>query len=66
MDDYFPTSEPSSEWIQQPFIDDMSDNKQLNLHEQHLKLQGSQAAKTTFSSLLYTDEISEQYAARIS
>ena len=36
MEDYFPTSEPSSAWIQQPFIDEMNGNEQLNLHEQHL------------------------------
>ena len=46
MDDCFPTSEPSSAWIQQPFIAEMNGNKQLNLHEQHLELQSSQAAKT--------------------
>ena len=28
----------------------MIDNEQLNLHEQHLELQSSQAAKTKFSS----------------
>ena len=28
----------------------MNDNEQLNLHEQHLELQSSQAAKTKFSS----------------
>ena len=50
MKDYFPTSEPSSAWIQQPFIAEMSDNEQLNLHEQHLELQSCQAAKTKFSS----------------
>ena len=50
MEDYFPTSEASSAWIQQPFIAEMNDNKQLNLHEQHLELQSSQAAKTKFSS----------------
>ena len=49
MGNYFPTSEPSSAWIQQPFIDEMNDNEQLNLHEQHLELQSSQAAKTNFS-----------------
>ena len=32
-EDYFPTSEPSSAWIQQPFIAEMNDNEQLNLHE---------------------------------
>ena len=36
--------------FQQPFIAEMNDNEQLNLHEQHLKLQSSQAAKTKFSS----------------
>ena len=36
--DYFPASEPSSEWIQQPFIAEMNDNMQLNLHKQHLEL----------------------------
>ena len=50
MEDYFPTSEPSSPWIQQPFIAEMNDNEQLNLHEQHLELQSSQAAKIKFSS----------------
>ena len=50
MEDYFPTSEPSSAWIQQPFIAEMNDNEQLNLHEQHLVLSSSQAAKTKFSS----------------
>ena len=52
IEDYFPTSEPSSAWIQQPFIAEMNDNEQLNLHEQHLELQISQAAKTKFSSSL--------------
>ena len=33
MGNYFPTSEPSSAWIQQPFIAEMNDNEQLNLHE---------------------------------
>ena len=50
MDDYLPTSEPSSAWIQQPFVAEINDNKQLNLHEQHLELQSSQTAKTRFSS----------------
>ena len=50
MEDYFPISEPSSAWVQQPFIAEINDNKQLNLHEQHLELQSSQAAKTKFSS----------------
>ena len=50
MGDYFPTSEPFSAWIQQPFIAGMNNNEQLNLHEQHLELQSSQAAKTKFSS----------------
>ena len=50
MEDYFPKSEPSSAWIQQPFIAEMNDNEQLNLYEQHLELQSSQAAKTKFSS----------------
>ena len=50
MEDYFPTSEPSSAWIQQPFIAEMNNNEQLNLHEQHLELHSSQAAKTKFSS----------------
>ena len=36
MENHFPTSEPSSAWIQQLFIAAMNDNKQLNLHEQHL------------------------------
>ena len=50
MEDYFPTSEPSSKWIQQPSISEMNSNEQLNLHEQHLELQSSPAAKTKFSS----------------
>ena len=50
MEDYFSTSESSSAWIEQPFIGEMNDNEQLNLHEQHLELQSSQAAKTKFSS----------------
>ena len=50
MEECFPTSEPSSAWIQQSFIAEMNNNKQLNLHEQHLELQSSQAAKTKFSS----------------
>ena len=50
MVDYFPTSESSSAWIQQPFIAEMNGNEQLNLHEQHLELQSSEAAKTKFSS----------------
>ena len=50
MEDYFPTSEPSSAWIQQPFIAEINDNEQLNLHKQHLELQSSQASKTKFSS----------------
>ena len=50
IENYFPTSEPSSAWIQQPFIAEMNDNEQLNLHEQHLELQSSQAAKIEFSS----------------
>ena len=50
MEDYFPTSEPSSAWIQQPFITELNDNEQLNLHEQHLELQSSQAAKIKFTS----------------
>ena len=52
MEDFLPTSEPSSAWIQQPFIAEVIDNEQLNLHEQHLELQSSQAAKTKFSSSL--------------
>ena len=52
MEDYFPTSEPSSAWIQQPFIAELNNNEQLNLHEQHLELQSSQAAKTKLSSSL--------------
>ena len=47
--DYFPTSESSSAWIYQSFIAEMNDNE-LNLHEQHLELQSSQAAKIEFSS----------------
>ena len=50
MEDYFPTSEPSLAWIQQPIIAELNDNAQLNLHKQHLELQSSQAAKTKFSS----------------
>ena len=50
MEDYFPTSEPSSAWIQQPFIAEMNGSEQLNLHEQHLELQSSEVAKTKFSS----------------
>ena len=50
MEDCFPTFEPSSTWIQQPFIAEMNGNEQLNLHEQHLELQSCQAAKTKFSS----------------
>ena len=46
MEDYFPTSEPSLVWIQQPFIAEMKENEQLNIHEQHLELQSSQAANT--------------------
>ena len=42
--------EPSLAWIQQSFIAEMNDNEQLNLHEQHLELQSSQAAKTQFRS----------------
>ena len=37
-------------WIQQRFIAEMNKSEQLNLHEQHLELQSSQAAKTKFSS----------------
>ena len=36
MKNYFPTSDPSAAWIQQPFIAEMNDNEQLNLHEHHL------------------------------
>ena len=50
MEDYFPTSEPSLVWIQQPFFAEMNGNEQLNLHEQHLELQHFQAAKTMFNS----------------
>ena len=50
MENYFPTSEPSSAWIQQLFIAEINGNEQLNLHEQHRKLHSSQAAKTKFSS----------------
>ena len=50
MKDYFPISEPSSAWIYQPFIAELNDNQQLNILEQHLELQSSQAAKTKFSS----------------
>ena len=52
MEDYFPTSEPFLAWIQQPIIAELNDNEQLDLHEQHLELQSSQAAKTKFSSSL--------------
>ena len=51
MKDYFPTSETSSTWIQQPFIAEMKEDEQLNIYGQHLELQSSQAAKTKFSSL---------------
>ena len=51
MEDFFTTSEPSSSWIQQPFVAETKENEQLNIQEQHLKLQSSQAAKTKFSSL---------------
>ena len=50
MENYFPTSESSSALIQQPFIAEVNDNEQLDLHEQYLELQSSQAAKTKFSS----------------
>ena len=50
MEDYFLTSEPSSAWIQQPFIAERNDNERLNLREQHRELQSSQAAKIKFSS----------------
>ena len=50
MEDYFPTFEPSSAWIQQPSIAEMNGNEQLNLHEQHQELQSFQAAKTKLSS----------------
>ena len=50
MKDYFPISESSSAWIYQPFIAELNDNQQLNILEQHLELQSSQAAKTKFSS----------------
>ena len=50
MEDYFPASEPFSAWIQQPFIAEIYDNEYLNLYEQHLEFQSSQAAKTKFSS----------------
>ena len=36
MEDYFPTSELSSAWIQQPIVAEMNGNEQLNLHEPHL------------------------------
>ena len=52
MEDYFPTSELSSAWIQHPFIAEINDNQQLNLYEQHLELQSSQAAKIKLSSSL--------------
>ena len=51
MEDYFPTSEPSLAWIQQPFIAEIKENEQLNIQEQLLELQSSQAAKTKFSFL---------------
>ena len=51
MEDYFPTSDPSSAKMQQPFITEMNDNEQLNLFEQHLELHSSQAAKFSSSSL---------------
>ena len=50
MKDYFLISEPFSEWIQQLFNVEMNDNAQLNLHERHMELQNSQAAKTRFGS----------------
>ena len=50
MKDYFPTSEPSSAWIQHSFIAEMNDDEQLNHHEQHRELQSSQAANIKFSS----------------
>ena len=50
MEGYFPTPEPSSAWIQRPFIAEMNGNEELNFHEQYLQLQSSQAAKTKFSS----------------
>ena len=50
MEDYFPTSEPSSAWIQQHFIAEMNNDEQLNLYKQHLELRSSQAAETKFSS----------------
>ena len=37
------------------FIAEMTDNGQLNLHEQHLELQSSQAAKTKLSSSSLTE-----------
>ena len=37
-ENYFPIFEPSSAWIQQPFIAEMNDNEQLNFYEQHLEL----------------------------
>ena len=49
-EDYFPILESSSAWIQQPFIAELNDNEQLNLHKQHMELQSSQAANTKFSS----------------
>ena len=45
MEDYFPISESSSARIQQPFIAEINDNKQLNIHEQHLELQSCRVPK---------------------
>ena len=39
-------------FLRENFIAEMNGNEQLNLHEQHLELQSSQAAKTEFSSTL--------------
>ena len=50
MENYFPISEPSSAWIQHPFIAEMNSKKQFNRHEQHLELQDFQAAKSKLSS----------------
>ena len=50
MKDYFPMCEPSSAWVQHPFIAELNNNEQLNLSERHQELQSSQVAKAKFSS----------------
>ena len=39
MEDFSAIFEPSTNWIQEPFTAGIKDNEQLNLQEQHLKLQ---------------------------